>query len=135
MTASTGINALAHCIEALYSITRNPLSTVAALSGVRYIVSALPRCYRAGDDRESFIIAQDGGGVGEERGEDRDVGIARVVLLSRGGRSVAGRKVGGASGSRCEEAAGCGGKRSRGESPVRVRHVRSNLSHPLLPIH
>src|SRR5207245_10129834 len=25
MTASTGINALAHCIEALYSLTRNPL--------------------------------------------------------------------------------------------------------------
>ena len=37
MTASTGINALAHCIEALYSITRNPLSTAAALSGVRHI--------------------------------------------------------------------------------------------------
>ncbi len=27
VTASTGINALAHCIEALYSVTRNPLST------------------------------------------------------------------------------------------------------------
>jgi maleylacetate reductase len=53
MTASTGINALAHCIEALYSITRNPLSTAAALSGVRYIVSALPRCYSVGDDREA----------------------------------------------------------------------------------
>ena len=33
MTASTGINALAHCIEALYSVTRHPLSTAAALSG------------------------------------------------------------------------------------------------------
>src|SRR6266705_1817588 len=53
ITASTGINALAHCIEALYSITRNPLSTAAALSGVRYIVSALPRCYSVGDDREA----------------------------------------------------------------------------------
>jgi alcohol dehydrogenase class IV len=50
ITASTGINALAHCIEALYSITRNPLSTAAALGGVRSIMSALPRCYAAGDD-------------------------------------------------------------------------------------
>lgn len=53
MTASTGINALAHCIEALYSITRNPLSTAAALSGVRSITSALPRCYAVGDDIEA----------------------------------------------------------------------------------
>src|SRR5437899_5874262 len=53
MTASTGINALAHCIEALYSITRNPLSTAAATSGVHAITSALPRCYAAGNDVEA----------------------------------------------------------------------------------
>ena len=53
MTASTGINALAHCIEALYSITRNPLSTTAALSGVHSIYTALPRCYAVGDDLEA----------------------------------------------------------------------------------
>ena len=53
MTASTGINALAHCIEALYSITRNPLSTAAALSGIRSIVAALPRCYANGADVEA----------------------------------------------------------------------------------
>ncbi len=53
MTASTGINALAHCIEALYSITRNPLSTAAALQGIRSIAAALPRCYAAGDDLEA----------------------------------------------------------------------------------
>jgi maleylacetate reductase len=53
LTASTGINALAHCIEALYSITRNPLSTAAALSGVRSISRALPSCYAVGDDLEA----------------------------------------------------------------------------------
>jgi alcohol dehydrogenase class IV len=53
MTASTGINALAHCIEALYSITRNPLSTAAAVSGVRVITAALPRCYADGGDLEA----------------------------------------------------------------------------------
>ena len=53
ITASTGINALAHCIEALYSLTRNPLSSAVALSGVRAIVSALPRCYARGDDLEA----------------------------------------------------------------------------------
>ena len=53
MTAATGINALAHCIEALYSVTRHPLSTAAAVSGVRHIVNALPRCYNAGHDIEA----------------------------------------------------------------------------------
>ena len=53
MTAGTGINAVAHCIEALYSIKRNPLSSAAALAGLRSIAHALPRCYVAGDDVEA----------------------------------------------------------------------------------
>lgn len=53
MTASTGINSLAHCVEAVYSITRNPLSTAAALGGARRIASALPNCYARGDDLEA----------------------------------------------------------------------------------
>lgn len=53
LTASTGVNALAHCIEALYSITRNPLSTAAASAGARAIVNALARCFARGDDVEA----------------------------------------------------------------------------------
>ncbi len=53
MTASTGINALAHCFEALYSIRRNPLSTAAATNGVRHITRALLRCYQHGDDLQA----------------------------------------------------------------------------------
>jgi maleylacetate reductase len=53
MTASTGINALAHCVEALYSITRHPVSTAAALGGMRYILRALPRCYADGADLDA----------------------------------------------------------------------------------
>ena len=50
LTASSGINALAHCVEAVYSITCHPLSTAAALSGARHIARALPQCYATGDD-------------------------------------------------------------------------------------
>jgi maleylacetate reductase len=50
LTAATGINALAHCVEAIYSITRHPLSTVAALEGIRQIMANLPRCYANGKD-------------------------------------------------------------------------------------
>jgi len=53
LTASTGINALAHCIEALYSITRHPLSTAAAASAARYISATLLRCYTHGQDLEA----------------------------------------------------------------------------------
>jgi alcohol dehydrogenase class IV len=53
LTASTGINALAHCVEALYSITRHPLSTAAALGGARAIARALQRCYADGQDVEA----------------------------------------------------------------------------------
>src|SRR5215212_7415265 len=53
MTASTGINALAHCIEALYSRTRNPLSTVAAIDGVRHIKNALLICYQRANNLEA----------------------------------------------------------------------------------
>jgi alcohol dehydrogenase class IV len=53
VTAATGINALAHCVEALYSITRNPLSSAAAFNGIRSITGALPRCYTQGDDLEA----------------------------------------------------------------------------------
>ena len=50
LTASTGVNAFAHCAEAVYSITRNPLSSAAALYGARFIYHALPRCAENGAD-------------------------------------------------------------------------------------
>jgi maleylacetate reductase len=53
LTASTGINALAHCIEALYSVKRNPLSSAAATAGVHHIFNALLRCYVQPDDMQA----------------------------------------------------------------------------------
>jgi maleylacetate reductase len=53
LSASTGINALAHCIEALYSKTRNPISTAAAINGVRHINHALLNCYQDGNNLDA----------------------------------------------------------------------------------
>lgn len=50
VTAGTGINAVAHCIETLYSVTRNPLATAAALGGLRALAAALPACVDDGAD-------------------------------------------------------------------------------------
>ncbi|MDO9437661.1 iron-containing alcohol dehydrogenase family protein [Hydrogenophaga sp.] len=41
--ASTGMNALAHCIEGMYSRVRNPISEGLALQGIRYLRQGLPR--------------------------------------------------------------------------------------------
>src|SRR5574341_1994946 len=51
MTASSGINALAHCIEALYSIHSSPLAAAAAQAGIERIHRALPICTANGADR------------------------------------------------------------------------------------
>jgi alcohol dehydrogenase class IV len=64
VTASSGINALAHCIEALYSIRRNPLSTAAALLGIRYISQSLLRCSQQGDDLEARTQMMIGANLG-----------------------------------------------------------------------
>jgi maleylacetate reductase len=42
ITASSGINALAHCIESLWAPGRNPITTQVALAGVHSITGALP---------------------------------------------------------------------------------------------
>ncbi|MDQ4075502.1 MAG: iron-containing alcohol dehydrogenase [Chloroflexota bacterium] len=64
LTASTGINALAHCIEAVYSRTRNPLSTSAALRGIYHISRSLARCYAHGNELEARTEMQIGAHLG-----------------------------------------------------------------------
>jgi maleylacetate reductase len=53
MTASSGVNALAHCVEAVYSISRNPLATSAALQGISYITQARAHAVADGKDMEA----------------------------------------------------------------------------------
>ena len=50
VSAGTGINAVAHCIEALYSSEGNPLASAVALDGLRRLADALPRCLADGAD-------------------------------------------------------------------------------------
>ena len=50
LSASTGINALAHCVEAVYSTSANPLVRPVARDGAARIVRWLPRCVDDGRD-------------------------------------------------------------------------------------
>src|SRR2546425_11278234 len=59
LTASTGMNALAHCVEACYARDVNPVVPPVALEGLRRIARSLPLCVAAGDDidaREDLML-------------------------------------------------------------------------------
>src|SRR5438132_8260291 len=58
LTASTAINALAHCVEACYARNVNPSVPPVALEGIRRIVRSLPLCITNGrnlDAREDLL--------------------------------------------------------------------------------
>lgn len=58
LTGTSAMNALAHCFEALYSPKRDPLSSAAALRGIRAIGRSLPTACVHPDDlpaRESLL--------------------------------------------------------------------------------
>jgi maleylacetate reductase len=59
LTATTAMNAFAHCVEAVYARDANPLVVAVSLEGIRRIVQSLPRCIAAGGDidaREELML-------------------------------------------------------------------------------
>ena len=53
VTATSGMNAIAHCVEALYSVEQNPITSLLAEEGIRALAAALPRATRKPDDLEA----------------------------------------------------------------------------------
>ena len=53
VVATSGMNAIAHCVEALYSQTANPVTSLMAEEGVRAIAEALPRAAKTEIDGEA----------------------------------------------------------------------------------
>ena len=49
LAGASGMNALAHCVEALYAPAADPLTRLSAVEGVRLIADWLPRAYSAPD--------------------------------------------------------------------------------------
>jgi maleylacetate reductase len=59
LTASTAMNALAHCVEAVYARDANPIVPPVALDGIRRIVRSLPLSVADGRDlaaREDLLL-------------------------------------------------------------------------------
>jgi alcohol dehydrogenase class IV len=60
LTGTSAMNALSHCFEALYSPKRDPLSTAAALQGIRAIGLALPSAVNGDDELSARASLLDG---------------------------------------------------------------------------
>lgn len=50
LTAASGLNALAHCVEAFWAPGRNPISALAAEEGIRALATGLPAVVNDPDD-------------------------------------------------------------------------------------
>jgi maleylacetate reductase len=53
LSVTSGMNGVAHAVEALYSQNRNPLISTIALEGIRALVGALPRIVEEPNNREA----------------------------------------------------------------------------------
>jgi alcohol dehydrogenase class IV len=64
LSGTSGINSIAHCVEALYSENANPVTSLMAEEGIRALALSLPRVVRAPDDLEARTTALYGAWLG-----------------------------------------------------------------------
>ena len=86
ITAYTGVDALAHCIEAIHSLQNNPISDAFAIHGIRLIKDNLPKVLEKPDDvisRGNMLIAASMGGAAFTNAQ---VGVVHAVAHSIGAR-------------------------------------------------
>lgn len=57
MSVASGLNAIAHAVEALYAQDRNPISSLQAAEGIRALQDALPRIMRRPDEPDARTLA------------------------------------------------------------------------------
>ena len=53
MSAASGMNAIAHCVEALYAVDANPIISLMAEEGIRALAASLPKVVLNGKDAEA----------------------------------------------------------------------------------
>ncbi|MDD5748264.1 MAG: iron-containing alcohol dehydrogenase [Actinomycetota bacterium] len=86
LTASTGMDALSHCIESIHSEMHEPISDGLALHAIRLISNYLPKATKNGDDMEArtyMLIAANMGGIAFANAY---VGIVHAMAHAAGGR-------------------------------------------------
>src|SRR3546814_11483056 len=53
MSVTSGINAIAHCVEALYAEDRNPITSLIAEEGIRSLAQGLPKVVENSADQSA----------------------------------------------------------------------------------
>jgi maleylacetate reductase len=87
VSAETGMNALAHCVELAWSPHRTPESEAIALAGVARIHDALPRVVDAPDDRDGRSAMLAGAVLGGRCLQNGSMGIHHGLAQLVGGRT------------------------------------------------
>jgi len=64
LSATSGMNAMAHCIEALYAQDANPISSLVAEEGIRSLAKALPAVVRDPSELGARALALSGAWLG-----------------------------------------------------------------------
>lgn len=85
-SAASGMNALAHCVEATYAPEVSPITLWAALEGVRALSDALPRCVAGPADLEARADALYGAWLGGVALGNAPMGLHHKACHVLGGR-------------------------------------------------
>jgi maleylacetate reductase len=87
VSAETGLNALAHCVEIVWSPTRSPEAEVIALAGATRIVESLPLVAEDPDDRDARTTMLEGAALGGRCLQNGSMGIHHGLAQLVGGRT------------------------------------------------
>jgi maleylacetate reductase len=85
VSAETGMNALAHCVEAAYSPRRTPEAEAIALAGARRLASALPAVVDDPDDVEARTDALAGAALAGRSLQNSSMGVHHGLAQLVGG--------------------------------------------------
>jgi maleylacetate reductase len=87
VSAETGMNALAHCVEAVWSRSRTPEAEAIALAGLGRIEGALPRVVAAPDDLEARTAMLEGACLAGRALHNASMGVHHGLAQLLGGRT------------------------------------------------
>ncbi|MCU1449364.1 MAG: hypothetical protein JWP02_1534 [Acidimicrobiales bacterium] len=87
VSAETGMNALAHCVEAAYSSARTPEAEAVALAGIRRIAVALPAVVRDPADLGARTDMLAGAALGGRALQNATMGVHHGLAQLLGGRT------------------------------------------------
>jgi maleylacetate reductase len=87
VSAETGMNALAHCVEAAWSPRRTPEADAIALAGFRRIMGALPMVVDDPDDLDARTSMLEGAVLGGRCLQNASMGIHHGLAQLVGGRT------------------------------------------------